>query len=112
MSRSELERLTRRYTAELSDWLGPERDVPALQFAAGHFARIANDAALRTAERDIHHRAFPGHPGGKRAHFVNAYIRRESNPALPGSAHGRMQHAIAGENFQLPVVHSHRDVQR
>jgi len=29
MSRSELERLTRRYTAELSDWLGPERDVPA-----------------------------------------------------------------------------------
>jgi glutamate dehydrogenase (NAD(P)+) len=29
MSRSELERMTRRYTAELSDWLGPERDVPA-----------------------------------------------------------------------------------
>jgi glutamate dehydrogenase (NAD(P)+) len=29
MSRGELERMTRRYTAELSDWLGPERDVPA-----------------------------------------------------------------------------------
>ncbi len=29
MSRNELERLTRRYTAELGDWLGPERDVPA-----------------------------------------------------------------------------------
>src|SRR5207249_3001562 len=29
MSRGELERLTRRYTAELSNWLGPERDVPA-----------------------------------------------------------------------------------
>jgi len=29
MSRLELERLTRRYTAELGDWLGPERDVPA-----------------------------------------------------------------------------------
>ena len=29
LSRGELERLTRRYTAELSDWLGPERDVPA-----------------------------------------------------------------------------------
>jgi glutamate dehydrogenase (NAD(P)+) len=29
MSRGELERLTRRYTAELADWLGPERDVPA-----------------------------------------------------------------------------------
>jgi glutamate dehydrogenase (NAD(P)+) len=29
MSRGELERLTRRYTAELANWLGPERDVPA-----------------------------------------------------------------------------------
>jgi glutamate dehydrogenase (NAD(P)+) len=29
MSRGELERLTRRYTAELAGWLGPERDVPA-----------------------------------------------------------------------------------
>src|SRR5215475_7225794 len=29
MSRGELERLTRRYTAELSSWLGPEKDVPA-----------------------------------------------------------------------------------
>jgi len=29
LSRSELERVTRRYTAALSDWFGPERDVPA-----------------------------------------------------------------------------------
>src|SRR5437879_13212729 len=29
MSRGELERLTRRYTAELANWLGPDRDVPA-----------------------------------------------------------------------------------
>jgi glutamate dehydrogenase (NAD(P)+) len=29
LSQSELERITRRYTAELLDWLGPERDVPA-----------------------------------------------------------------------------------
>ncbi len=29
MSRGELERLTRRYTAELGEWLGPEKDVPA-----------------------------------------------------------------------------------
>ena len=29
MTRGELERLTRRYTAELSDRLGPERDIPA-----------------------------------------------------------------------------------
>jgi len=29
LSRYELERITRRYTAELSEWFGPERDVPA-----------------------------------------------------------------------------------
>jgi len=28
LSDSELEKLTRRYTAELMDFLGPERDVP------------------------------------------------------------------------------------
>ncbi len=29
MSKGELERMTRRYTAELANWLGPEKDVPA-----------------------------------------------------------------------------------
>ena len=29
LSAGEIERITRRYTAELSDWFGPERDVPA-----------------------------------------------------------------------------------
>ncbi|HWG57763.1 MAG TPA: Glu/Leu/Phe/Val dehydrogenase [Candidatus Acidoferrales bacterium] len=29
LSKGELERITRRYTAELSEWLGPERDIPA-----------------------------------------------------------------------------------
>jgi len=29
LSKSELERVTRRYTASLGDWFGPERDVPA-----------------------------------------------------------------------------------
>jgi glutamate dehydrogenase (NAD(P)+) len=35
MSRGELERLTRRYTAELANWLGPERDVPAPDVGSG-----------------------------------------------------------------------------
>jgi glutamate dehydrogenase (NAD(P)+) len=29
LSKAELERVTRRYTAALSEWLGPERDIPA-----------------------------------------------------------------------------------
>ena len=30
-----MERLTRRYTAELVDWLGPERDIPAPDVGTG-----------------------------------------------------------------------------
>jgi len=29
LSQAEIERITRRYTAELSEWIGPEQDVPA-----------------------------------------------------------------------------------
>ena len=29
MSQGELERMTRRYTAELMEFIGPEKDVPA-----------------------------------------------------------------------------------
>ena len=29
MSQGELERMTRRYTAEICDFIGPEKDVPA-----------------------------------------------------------------------------------
>src|SRR5260370_9057956 len=35
MARGELERLARRYTAELVNWLGPERDVPAPDVGTG-----------------------------------------------------------------------------
>jgi glutamate dehydrogenase (NAD(P)+) len=35
MTRGELERMTRRYTAELSNWLGPEKDVPAPDVGTG-----------------------------------------------------------------------------
>ena len=30
--KTEIERITRRYAAELSEWFGPERDVPARQW--------------------------------------------------------------------------------
>ena len=35
MSRGELERMTRRYTADLANWLGPEKGVPAPDVGPG-----------------------------------------------------------------------------
>src|SRR5271166_6161447 len=83
----------------------------ALEFTAGHFARVANDATFGAAKRDVYHRAFPGHPGGERAYFINADIRGKTNSTLTGPPYGGVQHAIPGENFELSAVHADRDVQ-
>src|SRR6266513_264717 len=68
--------------------------------------------AVGAPKRNIHDRALPGHPSGQRAHFVKRNVGGETNPAFSRPAHVRMQHTVAGENFQLPVVHAHRNVQR
>ena len=55
------------------DELDDLRGVPArhaLQFALAHLLRVADHAALGAAKGDVHHRAFPRHPTGQRAHFV------------------------------------------
>ena len=72
--------------------------------------RIADDAALGAAEGDVDHGAFPGHPGGQRAHFVERDIGRKADAAFAGSARDGMLHPIAGENFQPAVVKQDRDV--
>jgi glutamate dehydrogenase (NAD(P)+) len=62
LSRGELERLTRRYTAELADWLGPERDVPAPDIGSrtdhglGHGHLL--DARRRSHDRSRHGQAY------------------------------------------------------
>jgi len=52
LSRGELERLTRRYTAELSDWLGPERDIPAPDIGTGEqtMAWVMDTYAMHVGE--------------------------------------------------------------
>ena len=84
----------------------------ALQFSPRQFARVANHSPFRAPERNVHHRAFPRHPRRQRAHFIYRNVRSKANPALSRSAHVGMQHPVAGKNFQLPVIHPHRDVQR
>ena len=42
----------------------------ALQLRVGELERIADHAALRAAERDVDHRALPGHPRRQRLHLV------------------------------------------
>src|SRR6266540_2974558 len=41
-----------------------------LELAAGELLRVAGDAPLRAAERDVHERALPRHPHRQRLHLV------------------------------------------
>jgi len=68
MSRGELERLTRRYTAELANWLGPERDVPAPDVGTNE-QTMAGSWTRTHARRSSHHGVVTGKPielGGSR----------------------------------------------
>src|SRR6185437_10800819 len=82
----------------------------ALEFGPREFRRIADDAAFRATEGNIHYSTFPGHPGSKSAHFVQGNVRRKPDPALPRSPNGGVQHTVAGENFDLTVIERHRNV--
>ena len=84
----------------------------ALQFAGRKQIGIADHAAFAAAERDVHHRAFPGHPGRQGAHFIERDVGSEANSALGRSANNGMLDAIAGEDLQAAVVELHRDVHR
>src|SRR6266852_582793 len=54
--------------------IGQFRGIAAskpLELSSGHLPRIANHSALRAAKGNIYYRAFPRHPSGQRAHFVD-----------------------------------------
>ena len=82
----------------------------AFEFAAREFGGIADDAALGSAEGNIHDGAFPGHLAGQGAHFVERHVGRKTNAALARPAHQRVMHAITDENFELSAIERHRDV--
>ena len=80
------------------------------EFAEGHLRRVTDDAAFRTAKRNVHDRAFPRHPRRQRTHFVERDVRRITNAAFGRAAREVVLHAIAGENFDVAVVHKDRNI--
>src|SRR5207253_2931263 len=72
--------------------------------------RIADHAALRSAERDVGDRALPRHPRRQRAHFIGVDFGVIANAALSGAANPRVQSAIARENFYSSVIAFYREL--
>jgi hypothetical protein len=71
--------------------------------------RVADDAALAAAERDVDHRALPGHPGREGAHRVDRLLRVEADAALGGAAGVVVLDPEALEDPHLAVVHADRN---
>jgi len=87
------------------------RDVAARQrfdLAAREPRRIADDAALAAAERDVGQRALPGHPGGQRRHLVQRHAGVVADATLGGTERDVVLDAEAGEHLDLAAVHEHR----
>src|SRR6266700_2485088 len=85
---------------------------PVPTSGAGMSRSGPSQSANSAAERNIHHCAFPRHPGGQRAYLIEGNVRRETDPALPRPAHVGVHYPVSGKNFQRTVVHADGDVQR
>ena len=90
------------------DDLGDVAPRQRLELAARHPRRVADDAALAAAERDVRDGALPGHPGRERGHFVEGDVGVVADAALCRTERDVVLHAIAGEDLDLAVVHLHR----
>ena len=79
----------RRDVPEGADVLGDGPDpAPAQPFLLplAEVVRVADDAALAAAERDVHDGALPGHPHGESAHRVDGLERMETDAAFARTA--------------------------
>ena len=94
--------------AERVDDTGGVATREALELPDAHFVRIADHAAFRTAERQIHDGAFPAHPRRERLHFLERDLHVEADAALRGTTHRVVQHAKARVHLELAIVHHHR----
>ena len=94
--------------ADRVDDLGDVAARQRFELAARHPRRIADDAALAAAERDVRDGALPRHPGGQRRHLVERHAGVIADAALGRAERDVVLHAIAGEDLDLAVVHLHR----
>ena len=81
-----------------------------LQFAAAQLAGVDDHAALGAAVGQVHQRAFPRHPHGQRAAFVQRHLGVIADAALGRAFDGVVVHAKAGEHAHMTIVHAHGEM--
>jgi hypothetical protein len=78
-------------------------------FPLAQVVRIADDSSLASSQRDVHDRAFPGHPHRECLDRVYGLVRMEPDSALAGAPGVVMLNAETLEDTHCPVVHPHGD---
>ena len=95
--------------ADLVDDLGRVAARHALELLGRELLRVADDAALGAAEREVHQRALPRHPHRQRLELVERDRGVVADAALRRAARDVVRDAPAGEDAHAAVVHRHRD---
>src|SRR5207248_111768 len=94
---------------DLVDDLAREAARHALELEGAHLFRIADDSALRPAERDAHERALPRHPHRERLDLVERDVGVVADAALRRAARDVVRDAEALVDGHRSVVHPSRD---
>jgi len=75
-----------------------------LQFGPRQHGRIDPDATFRSAERQLHQRAFPGHPHGECGDFAQIDILVIADATFRRTHGQHMLHAVSDHRFYVLVV--------
>lgn len=78
-----------------------------LEFPYRHGFRIAADASLRPAEREVHDGRLPRHPGGERPDRIHGFVGMEPDPPLGGAPGVIVLYAVRVVVVDPPVVLLH-----
>jgi hypothetical protein len=82
------------------------RPAEALQFTRRHLLRVADDATLATAQRDVHHGGFPGHPRRQGPNRIDRLLRVETDATFRRASRVVVLDTEAVENLDVAVVHA------
>ena len=91
-------------------YLGGIASAQPLQFAYRKQLRVTGYGALGPSEWNVHNCAFPGHPHGQGADFVQADVGVVSNAALGRAPGHAVLHPVSREYVDAPVIHSHGEI--
>ncbi len=95
--------------ADVLPYLAHPAAADGLLLTHGELVRVADDAALAAAQRDVDHGALPGHPGGESPDGVGGFLGVEPDAALGGSSHVAVLNAETSEDLHRAVVHPDGD---